>query len=124
MSLMHYLQESNDHIFITAICLFENFIDTFTQCTFLIPISSSLTPTLPHPSQLHSLSLLKEKPTQSSLGLWLPAQYEVNGKYCADDHICVFNSHALFWGQNAITKDFILHRYLHINVHQNFIHDI
>lgn len=64
MSLMHYLQESNDHIFMTAICLFENFIDTFTQCIFLIPTSSSLTPTPPHPSQLYSPSFLKEKPTQ------------------------------------------------------------
>lgn len=83
----------------------------FTQCTFFIPTSYLLTPTPPHPSQLHSLSFFG-KETHSvqlrSVVIWtIWNQWKILFKWPQPLYICVFHSQTMFWEQNAITKNFL-----------------
>lgn len=128
MSLMHYLQESNDRVFMTAICLFENFIYLHNvPSSYLLPTSSLQ---LPHILLNFIVCLFWKRNSLSPIKVCgylnnMKSVENIVQVTTAPVHLCVSQpNHVLGTECHNKKLSIILHRCLLINVHWNFIHGI
>lgn len=109
MSLMHYRQESNDRVFMTAICLFENSIYLHNvPSSYLLPTPSLQ---LPHILLNFIVCLFWKRNSLSPIKVcgYLNNMKSVENIVQVPQplYICVFHGQTMFWEHNAITKNFL-----------------